>query len=218
MTKDKKLVGSYLTIFEDGEHEIEIKKSRFICHLKRVSTEKSARNFIADIKKIHWRASHNCSAFVVGKNAEIERSNDDGEPSGTAGVPMLEVLKKSELVNVCAVVTRYFGGVKLGAGGLIRAYAQSVAQALVEIGIAKGELQQEISLLLDYSFHNKVEHFLEINSKYFLKEVLFTEKVEMIVFVSEEMVESFQEDVRNLLNGKVDFSLGEFKYHESLVK
>ncbi len=108
-----------ITIKEDFIAEEEIKKSRFICHLKRVYTEEEARAFISEIKKEHHKANHNCSAFTLGDRQEIQRSSDDGEPSGTAGVPMLEILKKREITNVCAVVTRYFGGIKLGAGGLM---------------------------------------------------------------------------------------------------
>ena len=120
------MLHSYQTIKEDGQSEIEIKKSRFICSLKRVTSEEEAKDFIQAIKKEHWKANHHCSAFVIGEKNEIQRSSDDGEPSGTAGIPMLEVLKKNELINVIAVVTRYFGGTKLGTGGLIRAYTLSL--------------------------------------------------------------------------------------------
>lgn len=102
------MIDTYRTIQKDGQAELEIKKSRFICTLKRVYTEAEAKEFIQQLKKEHWKANHNCSAFVIGEKNEIQRSNDDGEPSGTAGNPMLEVLKKQELINVCAVVTRYF--------------------------------------------------------------------------------------------------------------
>ena len=145
------MLQKYRTIKEDNQHKVEIKKSRFICFLKRIETEEEAKAFIQQIKKEHWKANHNCSAFVLGDHHEIQRSSDDGEPSGTAGVPMLEVLKKNDLINVCAVVTRYFGGTKLGAGGLIRAYSGSVAQAIVHTGIVEGRLQQEVFVQLDYS-------------------------------------------------------------------
>jgi uncharacterized YigZ family protein len=107
----------YFTISQDVAYEIEIKKSRFLCQLKRVSNKKMAKNFIAEVKKEHFKAKHNCSAFIVGTNGEVKQSSDDGEPSGTAGVPMLEVLNNKQLTNTCAVVTRYFGGIKLGVGG-----------------------------------------------------------------------------------------------------
>ena len=104
----------YKTIANDGIVEEEIKKSRFICHLKRISNEEEGREYIAQIKKEHHKANHSCSAMIVGEDGQIKRSSDDGEPSGTAGVPMLTVLEKQGLTNVVAVVTRYFGGIKLG--------------------------------------------------------------------------------------------------------
>jgi putative IMPACT (imprinted ancient) family translation regulator len=117
-------------------------------------------------------------------------------------------------VNICAVVTRYFGGVRLGIGGLIRAYKRSVAQTLLNLGTAKGGLKQEISCFVDYSLYGKIQHFFEIHPEYSVKYVLFTDKVEVKVFISEVFVEIFQEEVTNLLSGKVDFCLGEFSYHE----
>ncbi len=125
----------YLTIRRDGSHETEVKKSRFICHLARVADEDEAQAFIAGIRKQYWDARHNCTAFVVGDEHRRERSSDDGEPGGTAGVPMLEVLRRRGLTDTVAVVTRYFGGIKLGAGGLVRAYGSAVSEAVDEIGL-----------------------------------------------------------------------------------
>ena len=122
---------NYKTIKNDGIFEEEIKKSRFICQLKRVDTEEEGRQFITQIKKEHYKATHSCSAMIIGEHAEIKRSSDDGEPSGTAGVPMLTVLEKQGLTNVVAVVTRYFGGIKLGAGGLIQAVLLMLSRKLV---------------------------------------------------------------------------------------
>ena len=141
---------AYFTIYQNGEHQIEIKKSKFICHLFRIENEEQAKEYIAKIKKEHYKANHNCSAYMLGENFEIQRSSDDGEPSGTAGVPMLEVLKKNQLQNTLAIVTRYLGGIKLGAGGLIRAYSTSVSEALKEIGIVQGKLQQILDIIIDY--------------------------------------------------------------------
>jgi uncharacterized YigZ family protein len=135
----------YLTIRADGSHEIEIKKSRFICHLARVGDEEAAQAFIAAIRKQYWDARHNCTAFVVGAEQRRERSNDDGEPAGTAGVPMLEVLRRRGLTDTVAVVTRYFGGVLLGAGGLVRAYAGAVSEAVDAVGVVE---RRPVALLL----------------------------------------------------------------------
>ncbi len=127
---------AYSTVSRDSVHEVEIKRSRFITYLFRVATEAQARDRIAALRKTHFDARHHCSAFVLGPDRMIQRSNDDGEPSGTAGIPMLEALAKrdtgqgTELSDVLAVCVRYFGGIKLGAGGLVRAYSDSVSQAL----------------------------------------------------------------------------------------
>lgn len=133
------------TIAKDYEHEIVIEKSKFICTLKKVDSEEEAQEFIKAMKKKYWNATHNCSAYIIGTKGLAERSNDDGEPSGTAGLPMLEVLRKNELHDVVAVVTRYFGGIKLGAGGLVRAYTNSVVEALNEAGIAEKVLMGTFS-------------------------------------------------------------------------
>ena len=145
----------FRTIKEDGQVQEEIKKSRFICYAKRVYSEEEARDFITAIKKEHYKATHNCSAFIVGERSEIKRTSDDGEPSGTAGVPMLGVLENHNLTNVCVVVTRYFGGIKLGAGGLIRAYAGSVALAVKEIGIIEIKEQAGIAIQMSYAQDRK---------------------------------------------------------------
>jgi uncharacterized YigZ family protein len=125
----------YLTIRSAGSHELEIKKSRFICHLARVADEDEAQAFIASVRKQYWDARHNCTAFVVGDEQRRERSSDDGEPGGTAGVPMLEVLRRRGVTDTVAVVTRYFGGIKLGAGGLVRAYGSAVSETLDAVGL-----------------------------------------------------------------------------------
>ncbi|MTD42241.1 YigZ family protein [Erwinia sp. CPCC 100877] len=207
------MLESYFTIQADGQSEIDIKKSRFICALKRVSSEEEAKAFIAQKKKEHWKANHNCSAFVIGEKQEIQRSSDDGEPSGTAGVPMLEVLKKQELINVVAVVTRYFGGTKLGAGGLIRAYSQAVSHAITEIGLVEGKLQQEIRLIISYANLGKVQNFME-NHSYTLKDTIFGENVEVVCLVDEVLTKQFSAEIIEQLNGQVTLEEGACSYHE----
>lgn len=127
----------YRTIARSGTNEIVIKKSRFICTLTRAATEEEARDAISAVRKEHWNANHNCTAYRLGPDGMAQRSNDDGEPSGTAGLPMLEVLRKRDITDTVAVVTRYFGGVMLGAGGLIRAYGQAVSDAIDAIGLVE---------------------------------------------------------------------------------
>jgi len=193
----------YLTIARNGLVEIEIKKSRFLTHLKRVKTEEEAKDFINEIKKEHWRSNHNCSAFILGQNMEIQRSSDDGEPSGTAGVPMLEVLKKNNLIDVVVVVTRYFGGVKLGAGGLIRAYSGSVSHAIEGIGLVKSLLQREVEVVVDYTNVGKLQNFIEKNPQYTIKDTVYEEFVTFFLLTEEKESINMQENLINLLNGKI---------------
>lgn len=211
------MLETYRTIEKNGVVEIEIKKSRFLCFLQRVTSEEEARKFIQEIKKEHWKANHNCSAFIIGTKGMILRSSDDGEPSGTAGVPMLEVLKQNELVDVVAVVTRYFGGIKLGAGGLIRAYSTSVSEALKEIGIVEVKPQQEILVTIDYPAVGKMQHFLE-SQAYVVKDTQFLSDVTFHIMVDEEDSQFFQEEVTELLNGQVLFELGDYQYTEIKIK
>jgi uncharacterized YigZ family protein len=151
---------TYLTIARSGVAEIEVKRSRFICQVDRVATEDDARAVIERVRKQRWDARHNCSAFVLGPAAEVQRSNDDGEPSGTAGAPMLEVLRGRELSDVVAVVTRHFGGVLLGAGGLVRAYAESVRAALDEVGVLERRLLQLVDVTAAHGDAARLENEL----------------------------------------------------------
>ena len=190
------------TIKEDGQVQEEIKKSRFICHAKRVYSEEEARAFITTIKKEHYKATHNCSAFIIGERSEIKRTSDDGEPSGTAGVPMLGVLENHDLTNVCVVVTRYFGGIKLGAGGLIRAYAGSVALAVKEIGIVEIKEQAGIQIQMSYAQYQEYGNFLKEHHLMEL-ETNFTEQVETMIFVDKENKENTKASLIEFYNGKV---------------
>lgn len=211
------MLKQYRTIRKDGQFEIEIKKSRFICHLKRVTDENEATAFIEAVKKEHSKANHNCSAYLIGDHNEIQRAHDDGEPSGTAGVPMLEVLKKKELKNVATVVTRYFGGVKLGAGGLIRAYGKSVSSALEEIGLVEGKLQAEIRATIAYPLLGKVENLLR-ESSYTIKDIAYTDKVMFSCLVNEEETEQFYEDMVEWVSNQVTFEEGDLSYHEVNIR
>ena len=192
----------FRTIKEDGQVQEEIKKSRFICHAKRVYSEAEARDFITAIKKEHYKATHNCSAFIVGERSEIKRTSDDGEPSGTAGVPMLGVLENHNLTNVCVVVTRYFGGIKLGAGGLIRAYAGSVALAVKEIGIIEIKEQAGIAIQMSYAQYQEYGNFLREHNLMEL-ETTFTDQIDTIIYVDKEEKENIKSALVEFFNGKV---------------
>lgn len=205
------MLNHYYTIEQDGQFELEIKKSRFICHLKQVTTETDAQTFIQAVKKEHSKANHNCVAYLIGEQDEIQRAYDDGEPSGTAGVPMLEVLKKKQLKNVVVVVTRYFGGIKLGAGGLIRAYGKAVSQGLVEIGVVERRLHTQITVVVAYPASGKLENSLR-EANYTIKDVLYSEVVSFVCLVDQEHLNAFQEEVIEWLNGQASFKIGENVY------
>lgn len=194
----------YKTIKTDNITEEDIKKSRFICQLKRVENEEEARQFIAAIKKEHYKANHSCSAMIIGDNSDIKRSSDDGEPSGTAGIPMLTVLEKQELTNVVAVVTRYFGGIKLGAGGLIRAYSGSVANALTKTGLVIVKEQEGLRLSLTYPQYQTYANFLtqegltECNTQ-------FLDTVTSDIYADKDAIESIENALVEFYQGKVTF-------------
>ncbi|MGP6140100.1 MULTISPECIES: YigZ family protein [unclassified Jeotgalibaca] len=207
------MLKSYYTIAENGEYEIIIRGSRFICTLERVDTEDDAKAFVQRIKKEHWKATHNCSAYLIGDLDEVQRAHDDGEPSGTAGVPMLEVLKKNDLKYVAAVVTRYFGGTKLGAGGLIRAYSKSVSSALKEIGIVERAIQVPVSCTVSYSASGKLENNL-LQSTYTVIDTTYTDQVTFTVGIPTDNVEIFQAEMIDFMNGNISFEMGEPQYVE----
>lgn len=148
----------YKTIYTEGQGEIEEKKSRFIAHVIPVSSEEEAQTFISKKKKEYFDARHNCSAFVIGDNQEITRCSDDGEPSGTAGRPMLEVLLNEGITNVCVVVTRYFGGTLLGTGGLVRAYQGAVKEGLNNSVIIEQISGKKIVVSCDYGDVGKLQY------------------------------------------------------------
>ncbi len=148
---------SYLTIARDGEAEIEVKRSRFLCTLARVEDEAAARAVVERLRKQHWDARHHCSAFVLGPDGAVERSSDDGEPAGTAGAPMLEVLRGRQVSDVVAVVTRWFGGTLLGAGGLVRAYGDAVRAGLDATGTLRRDLVRELTLEVGHADAGRVE-------------------------------------------------------------
>ena len=195
----------FKTIKENGRVEEEIKKARLICHVKRVETEEEARDFINSIKKEHYKATHNCSAFILGEKSEIKRTSDDGEPSGTAGIPMLGVLESHQLTNLCVVVTRYFGGIKLGAGGLIRAYAGSVALAVKEIGLVEIKEQVGLRLQLSYSQYQEYANFLK-SENLMEFDTEFTDSVATTIFVNKEDQNRIEEGLIEFFNGKVQLS------------
>ncbi|MEF2967051.1 YigZ family protein [Paenibacillus sp. M1] len=191
----------YKTVRGAGEKEIVIKKSRFIGHVKPVESEEEAVGFIEEIKKRHWNATHNCSAYMIGERDEIQKQSDDGEPSGTAGKPILEVIRNQGLKNVAIVVTRYFGGIMLGAGGLIRAYTDG-AVAAIEAGEAITRvLHREVFVELDYTWLGKVENELR-NRGIRTGETAFADKVTLLCLPEDGEAEAFRDWMTDMTQGQ----------------
>ena len=186
------------TIVKDFRQEIVIEKSRFICTLKKVHSEAEAQEFVKAIKKEFWDATHNCSAYIVDEMAQ--RSSDDGEPSGTAGLPMLEVLRKNKLTNTAAVVTRYFGGIKLGAGGLVRAYTNSVAEAVKATGIAQKVLVSRFSFMYDLNEVGNILHILYQQQLFEIADVEYGLKAKVILKMKDSDKEAAEAWLTESLN------------------
>ncbi len=177
--------------------DYEIKKSKFIANVKHVETEEEAREFIQHVKKNFFDARHNCSAYVLGENGDKQKSNDDGEPGGTAGNPILETVKNNLLTFTAVVVTRYFGGIKLGAGGLIRAYAHTAALGISAAQIVEMKIFQKISLTLEYNFLATVENFLR-QKKIRVENSDYADDVTLKILVLPEEVENFLSELTEL--------------------
>ncbi|WP_405378878.1 YigZ family protein [Phascolarctobacterium sp.] len=204
------------TIVKDYRNEIVIEKSRFICTLKKVASEAEAQEFIRAIKKEYWDATHNCSAYIVDDLAQ--RSSDDGEPSGTAGVPMLEVLRKNNLTGTAAVVTRYFGGIKLGAGGLVRAYSGSVAQAVKECGIAEKILMSKFSFRCDVNSVGRILNILYQQNLFTVADVEYDLRAKVILGMQHSQKEEAEAWLTERLNMPMELELEGSEYAEVPVK
>ncbi|MEY8752163.1 YigZ family protein [Alkalicoccobacillus gibsonii] len=202
---------TYLTTHDNRSHELIIQKSRFISHFKHTPSEAEAQDFILEIKKRHASANHNCSAYVIGENNDLQKANDDGEPSGTAGVPMLEVLKKRNVRNTTVVVTRYFGGIKLGAGGLIRAYGRSVSDGLDSVGMIQRLLVHEMTISFDYGWQGKMENELR-NSSFQIKAFEYAENVQVTLYVEPSDLPAFKDWIINLTNAQAQIKEGTMTY------
>lgn len=176
-------VTSYLVIARAGEAAVEVKRSRFLCRLERVETEAAARAVVEQARKVHWDARHHCSAFVLGPEGRVARSSDDGEPAGTAGAPMLEVLRGAGISDVVAVVTRWFGGVLLGAGGLVRAYGDAVREALDEVGVVERQRRQLVRVTVGHAEAGRLENDLRARGLV-VRDVEYTEAATLTVAVA----------------------------------
>ena len=203
---------SYITIANEFRTEYIIEKSRFIATIAPVSTEEEAQAFMQRISKEFWDATHNCTAYAIGPRQEQQRSSDNGEPSGTAGKPMLEVLKKTTITNVAVVVTRYFGGIKLGAGGLIRAYSHSVAKAVQEGPKLLIAPRQIVSLTIDYSYFGSVERQLQTLGLPYQSS--FTDTISLEIYVEPNFVSDLETTITNLTGGNLLWELQDIRMVE----
>jgi uncharacterized YigZ family protein len=210
------LLPHYLTVKGQGENEFVIERSRFIASIARTETEEEALAFIQEIKKKYRDATHNCSAYMIGEQNLIQKANDDGEPSGTAGVPILEVLKKKNMKDTTVVVTRYFGGIKLGAGGLIRAYSNSTSEGIEAIGVVERKLTAVMHTKLEYTWLGKVENELR-SSSFPIKEIEYLDSVIFQTYVAACEKQQFIDWMTELTNGQGIITEGETIYLETDV-
>ncbi|MFM1538830.1 YigZ family protein [Helcococcus bovis] len=196
----------YKSILNEYSNEIEINKSRFIANIKYCETEEESLAFIDEIRKMHRDATHNCTAYINGDISNIQRYNDDGEPQGTAGIPMLEVLKKEELTNLCVVVTRYFGGKKLGASGLIRAYGGAVSDVLRVSEIIEFKNYYKVRLVFDYNFLGKIDNYIG-EQNFYIKQRDYLEKIENIMYISVLKYQKFKEQLFEITSANIDIKI-----------
>lgn len=203
---------AYKMLYKGGTGEIVEKKSRFIANVFSVGSEEEALEIIADVKKQYWDARHNCYAYVIGADGGKQRCSDDGEPQGTAGRPMLDVLLGQEITNILVVVTRYFGGTLLGTGGLVRAYSQAVKEGIEASEIVLKEPAREVHIYTDYNGAGKLQYIMSTNN-ITVQDTIYTDKVEMIALVPEEMYGTVENKVMEATSaGAVMEDAGEIWY------
>lgn len=195
----------YLTVKEYSETKLEIDKSLFIAYVAPAETEAQTVSFVEEIRKKHPNANHNCFAYVVGERDEFQKADDDGEPAGTAGKPILEVLKKSNVKDTAIVVTRYFGGIKLGAGGLIRAYGRSASEGIKMAGMIERILHSQISIDIEYPLLGLVENQLRSRG-YTVTDKQFTQRIRLLVLEETGKENRLREFITELTAGSALFS------------
>ncbi|MGY0487955.1 YigZ family protein [Streptomyces sp. WG-D5] len=197
----------YRTVAREGVHETEISRSRFLCALAPVATEEEAQAFVARVRKEHPTANHNCYAYVIGADASVQKASDDGEPGGTAGVPMLQMLTRRDMRYVAAVVTRYFGGVKLGAGGLIRAYGGAVGEALDALGTVTRRRFRLATVTIDHARAGKMENDLR-STGCEVRDVHYGAEVTIEIALPDSDVDRFRTWLADATAGTATFSPG----------
>ena len=206
-------MSGYLMPAINGTHEVTIDRSRFICHVYRVTTVEQATIYINEVREAHDRANHNCVAYLIGEQNEFGRAADDGEPSGTAGAPMLEVLQRQNIRNCLVVVTRYFGGVKLGAGGLIRAYGSAVSEGLKAVGLVRRVKIASIWLTCEYSLFDTLQSKIK-GQGYSVGLVEYSDRVKLEALVDVVDTEKFTRWLVEFTNDTVVYQVGEISFKE----
>lgn len=199
---------SYITVRNFGEDSFKEKKSEFIGYVKRVNSEEEAKEFINEIKAKHKQARHNCYAYALGENMGIQRYSDDGEPQGTAGIPILEVIKKNGITDCAIVVTRYFGGILLGAGGLTRAYTKGASIAIKAAGVVQKVKGIKLSITFDYDLLGKVQYVCS-QSLWHIEDSLYSDKVQIFILAEYKGVETIEMELIEATSGKVVIEKGE---------
>ena len=202
------MLEKYKTIYRGNVGEIVEKKSRFISTVRLVESEEEALEFIAEMKKKYWNATHNCFAYVIGENRETVRCSDDGEPSGTAGKPMLDVLIGEGLYNTAVVVTRYFGGTLLGTGGLVRAYSKAVQEGLAQSDIIEKQYGAVVEITADYTGAGKIQYLIG-EKKLPVLNTEYTDKVKFQIMIPADQVESFRADLTEKTSGRAVMQIAE---------
>ncbi|MBU3192129.1 YigZ family protein [Clostridium bowmanii] len=206
---------SCFTIKDEAKAEFKEKKSVFIGHGKRVETEEEAKEFIQMVKDEHKEARHNVYAYIIGEKRMIQRYSDDGEPHGTGGIPMLEVLKKSELTDVVVVVTRYFGGILLGTGGLARAYSKGASLAIKEAGVVEKVKGISLKIEIDYDLLGKLQYVCAEGNNH-IENIDYTDKVKINILCEFNNLEKFESQITNVTSGKALFEEDEPKMYFKL--
>jgi uncharacterized YigZ family protein len=204
----------YRTVAHAGVHETEVNRSRFLCALAPAATEREAQDFIASVRKEHTDATHNCFAYVIGADAAIQKASDDGEPGGTAGVPMLQMLLRRDLRYAVAVVTRYYGGVKLGAGGLIRAYGGAVGEALDVLGTITRRRFRLATVTVDHQRAGKLQNDLRSTGRE-VRDVRYAEAVTIEIGLPDADVPAFEAWLADVTAGTAGLELGGEAYGDA---
>ncbi|AVQ38979.1 YigZ family protein [Clostridium botulinum] len=203
---------SYFTIKNFGKDEFEEKKSTFIGRAKRVYTEEQAKDFINKVRGEEKEARHNVYAYVIGENMGIQRYSDDGEPQGTGGIPVLDVIKKNEVTDIAIVVTRYFGGILLGKGGLVRAYSKGAAVAIKDAGIVEKVKGKSIIFIVEYDALGKIQYLFEQNL-WHIENIDYTEKVSLTMFCEVNIISTIEKKVLEITNGNCKIIKGDENFY-----